>query len=468
MSGVETGWGAIVTPRYLGPTITLCLGVALLAFNAFLVSTALPTAVGELGGLAFFSWSTTLFLVFAIMGGASAAILKARMGARQALIVSALVFILGSILAANAGSMGELLLGRALQGLGEGIVAAICYALIPELFPSSLVPKVFGAEAVVWAIAAFGGPVLSGLLTETISWRAAFFVNVPLGLIFIGLVLAVVPARGALPEGEGRQSIPIVRLLLIGAAIMAVSLGAVFDSVLFAAFSLVGAGLALAGVVRRDRTAAQKLFPTNAFRLDDVVGSGLWVILLMPVAQSGAAVYLIYTMQQIWGFGPTLAGVVGALMAVSWSLVAILVAGVRSLSGRMLLIRSGPALLVAGLAGATAALLLDAVWLLVIAQVLIGAGFGMSWAYLSQTIMESALPGERDRASGLLPTIQSAGYGIGAAIAGLVANLAGLTGAEDGEGIRLAIVIVFATCAVLGLLGLGAALTMSRRRLALG
>src|SRR5690606_25704055 len=112
------------------------------------------------------------------------------------LIGAALVFVLGSALAGAAGSMPELLFGRALQGLGEGIVAAICYALIPELFPSLLVPKVFGAEAVVWALAAFLGPVLSGFLTEAISWRAAFLVNLPFGAIFITLVLLVVPRGG--------------------------------------------------------------------------------------------------------------------------------------------------------------------------------------------------------------------------------------------------------------------------------
>src|SRR5690606_9895922 len=218
--------------------------------NGFLVSTALPTAVEELGGVALLSWATTVFLVFAIMGGAGAALLKARLGARAALIAAASVFLLGSLIAAIAGSMPELLVGRALQGLGEGIVAAICYALIPELFPSSLVPKVFGAESVVWALAAFGGPVLSGGLTETLSWRAAFAVNLPIGAIFIALVLLIVP-RGIRSNAEGR--LPIVRLLLIGAAIMAVSVGGVLASPVLTGLCLLIAGATLWSVIARDR-----------------------------------------------------------------------------------------------------------------------------------------------------------------------------------------------------------------------
>lgn len=459
MSSIS-GWGEIVSPRYLGATVTLCLGVALLSFNTFLVSTAIPSAVLDLGGLSLMAWSTTLFLVFAIMGGIAAAGLKARFGARRALIGAALVFLIGSAVASLSGSMPELLAGRALQGLGEGIVAAICYALIPELFPSVLVPKVFGAEAVVWALSAFGGPVLSGFLTEAISWRAAFAVNLPIGAIFIALVLAVVPKHAA--SAEGHHRVPFVRLLLIGSAIVIVSIASLRSDPLSIAACLVAAGLMLFGVVWRDENVAHKLFPSAAFRLHDPVGAGLWVILLMPVAQSGAAVYLVFALQELWGLGPTLAGLVGAVMSIAWSVSAIAVAGVRTHAMRMTLIRSGPALLFAGLLTLGLAILLDVFWMVIAAQALVGTGFGISWAYLSHTIMETARPGERDTASALLPTIQSAGYGIGAAIAGLAANTAGLAVAQTSESVRVAMIAVFVVCAALSVLGLFAAFAMTR------
>lgn len=461
MSPSTSGWAQILSPRYLGATTTLCLGVALLAFNTFLAAVALPSAVTELGGLPLLSWATTLFLVFAIMGGAAAANLKAGLGARRALLAAALIFIIGSLIAGAAQSMPELLAGRALQGLGEGIVAAICYALIPELFPSILVPKVFGAEAVVWALAAFGGPVLAGFLTETLSWRAAFLVNLPIGFVFIALTLAVVPKSEAKRERTDR--LPYLRLVLIGAAIMAVSVGGVVANPGLTALCLGAAALALYAIVRRDEMARAKLFPSRAFALDDIVGAGLWVILLMPVAQSAIAVYLIYALQALWGLGPLLAGLVSAVMAIFWSLTAIAVAGVESPQGRRRLIVAGPALLVSGLALAGSGFSFDFLLAVIAGQVLIGMGFGASWAYLSQTIMEAARPGERDRASALLPTIQSAGYGIGAAIAGLVANSSGLARAVSGADIENAMVAVVATGAGLGLLGLLAAMAMTRR-----
>src|SRR5687767_481868 len=144
-------WGELFTQAYWASTVTLCLGVALFAFNAFLVSTALPTAVREIGGVAVIAWATSIYLALAIVGGAAASRLKAGYGARAALIAAAVLFLGGTLLAASASSMTEVLIGRALQGIGEGIISALCYTLIPELFPGRLIAKVFGAEAVVWA-----------------------------------------------------------------------------------------------------------------------------------------------------------------------------------------------------------------------------------------------------------------------------------------------------------------------------
>ncbi len=217
-------WADLLTARYAAATTTLCLGVGLFSFNIFLVSTALPTGVREVGGVALISWSTTLYLVLAIVGGAAAARLKARFGARAALIGAALVFLAGTLVVAAASSMAEILAGRALQGIGEGVVAALCYALIPEIFPSTMIAKVFGAEAVVWAAAAFGGPLLAGAATDLISWRVAFLINIPLIVTFMALVPVVVPRQGS--RGE-EAPMPLARLAVIGMGIMTVAVAGV-------------------------------------------------------------------------------------------------------------------------------------------------------------------------------------------------------------------------------------------------
>ncbi|WEK03907.1 MAG: MFS transporter [Candidatus Devosia phytovorans] len=454
---VEGRWAEIFTPRYATVTLILCLGVALLAFNAFLASISLPTAVQEMGGVALISWALTLFLVFAIVGGSGAALFKQRLGARTALLVSAGVFLLGTVIAASASSMEQVLVGRALQGLGEGVVSAICFALIPELFPSRLVPKVFGLQAMIWAIAAFGGPAAAGLLTELVSWRAAFLVNVPFVAVFAIMVMIKVPAHS--PGDQRVVSFPGLRLLVIGVAIMLVALAGVVAP-LSATALLVAAAVLLVGAVWMDGRARDRLMPPDAFRPVSVVGTGLWMVLLINVAGAGSAVYLVLVVQEMWGYGPTAAGALAAVLAVAWSMSAITVANVRSKETRKILIRLGPAMIGLGLLLVLAGLELDQVVVVIVGQLIIGSGFGTCNGYLNLTMMEAASDTERDRTSALMPTTQSAGNAIGAALAGVAANAAGMASATGVADVKLAVVPVYLLGAVTAALAAAAAWRM--------
>ena len=453
---VEGRWAEIFGPRYLPVTTILALGVTLFAFNAFLSAAALPSAVNELGGIEIISWATTLYLVFAIVGGAAAALLKRRLGSRLALTGLAAVFLIGTLIAASAAGMPQVLVGRAIQGFGEGVVAALCFALIPELFPSRLVPKVFGMQAVVWAVAAFGGPAGAGALTELISWRAAFLINVPFVLIFITMVMLVVPRREEAAEAHG---FPGLRLLTIGAGTLLVAVAAVAEP-LHAALLLVGAAILLVLSVWLDRRSVERLMPPDAFSLRTAVGSGLWVFLLMPVAGAATAVYLIMLLQQLWGYGPTQAAITGAVMAVGWSLSSVTVANVRQRSTRRILIRTGPLLLALGLVLVLLGLQWTQLPLLLVGQAAIGMGFGISNGYIMLTIMEASSDGERDRTSALLPTTQSAGNALGAALAGVAANAAGYPLAVANADVLASIIPLFIMAVGFALLAFLAALRM--------
>lgn len=437
---IEGRWAEIFGPRYLPVTLILGLGVSLFAFNAFLSSTALPSAVQELGGVEVISWATTLYLVFAIVGGAAAAMLKRRLGSRWSLLSMAGVFLLGTLVAAVAGDMTQVLAGRAIQGLGEGVVAALCFALIPELFPSRLVPKVFGMQAVVWAVAAFGGPAGAGALTELISWRAAFLINVPLVLIFCLMVLAKVP-RGDKPVDE--NSFPGLRLLAIGGGTMLVALAAVTPP-LQALALLAVAAIVLAATAWLDRRSAVRLMPPDAFSFRTAVGSGLWVFLLMPIAGATTGVYLVLILQQIWGYGPTHAAIIGAVMAIGWSLSSVTVANVRQRATRRMLIRIGPVSVALGLILVLIGLQATQPVVLILGQLLIGMGFGMSNGYIMLTIMEASSDAERDRTAALLPTTQSAGNALGAALAGVAANAAGYAAATTQQAMLASVIPLFA------------------------
>ena len=421
-----SSWRELFERRNAAALITLSLGVALHAFNGFLVATALPTAVLEIGGVEFMSWSFTVYLVLSIVGGAGAARLKQMVGGRKAMILPALVFLAGTLIAGFAPSMPVFLVGRALQGIGEGVISALCYVFIPVLFPSRLIARVFGVEAMVWALGSFGGPVIAGILTETISWRMAFFVNVPVAFVFLGLVSRFVPADPGSPDPKAR-TVPLGRLAGSGVGIMLVAIAAISGGTISATLLILCAFAILIGVFVVDRRRRDRIFPSDAFALTTTVGMGLWMILLMPIAHSPVSVYLNIAIQNLWGYAPTAAGLIHSTMALSWSGSALIIAGVDSPARRLALIRLGPVLVVSGLLGIVLAIRHDVPWAVIPCQVMIGVGFGGCWSFLSQAIMESARPGERDVATTMLQTVLSSGFALGAAIAGLAVNSAGFT-----------------------------------------
>ena len=380
----------------------MSLGIALFAFNEFLVSTALPNAVRDIGGVALMSGAVSIYLLPSIASGVCAASLKRRVGTGTLLLLAGLVFLAGTLVAAFAGSMPVLLAGRALQGTGDGIIAALCYSLIPALFPPELISRVFGVEAIVWALAAFGGPLLSGWATQLISWRAAFLLNLPLIAGFLVLVPRVAP-QGARANASPK---------------------AVQDG---------------------PRSAGRpRLRHSNRLLLI------YWAVLLMPLAQAVSAVYLVLALQHLWGLRPGLAGGIASLMALSWSGSALLVAPFAR--WRQNLARFAPLLNVVGLAGLMVAIGANWLILAVASQITVGVGFGLSWAPLSQNAMDAASEADREQATALLPMVQSAGYAIGATVAGLIANEAGLPQAlRGGHSIAPPLCVAYAAAALIAL-----------------
>lgn len=425
-SGEAGGWLELLSREHLTTTLMLSMGVALFAFNGFFVSTVLPSAIAEIGGGHLIAWSVSLYLIGSIVAGVTAAQFKQRFGARRVLIVATLVFLVGTLTAAFASTMQQVLLGRLGQGLGEGVVAAICYALIPALYPSRLVPKVFGVEALVWTCASFGGPFAAGWLAESFSWRTAFLINLPFGLVF--LLLALFTARPRDEAGAAFAGVALSPLVLLSVGLLMILSSGVMAAPLISAVLVVFGLALLVASVLRDRMLPTRLMPEDAFGLSSTVGAGLWLVLLMPVAQATSSVYFVFGLQHGFGFGPLAAGGLGAIMAMSWSLVAVLVAHVGAERARRRAIEAGPLLQCCGMVLVAIGFQQGSLLLLVTGQIVVGAAFGASWAFLSQMLMEASTRAERDKTSGLIPTLQSAGFAIGAAFAGLAGNSLGLGG----------------------------------------
>ena len=406
----------------LAPLLLVNLGVAMHATIWYMATTAMPSAVQELNAAAYLSWATSVYLVTSILGGAMMAPTKGRLGALKAMIIAGFVVMAGGVVSAIAPSIWLVLAGRAMQGLGEGLLVALSYALVRELFPNALVPRVFGSQALSWAVAIVVGPLIGGWLTEISSWRAAFVCAalLPIPMQVLGWVILrrqkhVVRAQEA----------PLLRLSLLALAVMAIAAADRLPHPLLGCLSVVAGFALMAVVLRMDRRSRTHLFPTAFPNFRHPASLGLWVLLLMPLSEASVYVYGPYILQLHRGLTPTMAGYFGAIHAVAWTVFAIVIGPLHA-RWQNAAILSGPWLLALGLAGLAFTLAAQPLALVAASMVLVGIGFGISNAFLNQRVMAAAQPGQEDATAGAIPTLGGVGGAVSAALAGLVGNTIGM------------------------------------------
>jgi len=171
-------------------TVFLMAGIFLAAMEATIVATAMPTIVGKLGGFAHFTWVFSMFLLTQAASVPIYGKLADLYGRKPVFVLGAVVFIASSALCGFAHTMTQLIIFRAIQGLGAGSVLPIAMVIVGDLYPGQERAKVQGVLSSVWAIAAVVGPALGGIIVQTIGWPWIFEINVPFGIITIAGVMS--------------------------------------------------------------------------------------------------------------------------------------------------------------------------------------------------------------------------------------------------------------------------------------
>ncbi|MFB9516251.1 MFS transporter [Streptomyces purpureus] len=180
------------------------LGMALVALDGTIVSTAVPQIVGDLGGLAVFSWLFSGYLLAVTVTLPVYGKLSDTFGRKPVLIAGIILFLIGSVLCAAAWNMPSLIAFRIVQGLGGGALQGTVQTLASDLYPLKERPKIQARLSSVWATAAVAGPAAGGLLAGYADWRWIFLINLPVGGLALWLIARhlVEPAR-ATAEGAG-------------------------------------------------------------------------------------------------------------------------------------------------------------------------------------------------------------------------------------------------------------------------
>jgi predicted MFS family arabinose efflux permease len=341
------------------------------------------------------------------------------------------------------------------QGLGGGLLAALSYALIQLVFAPRLWPRAVALVSGMWGVATLCGPAVGGLFAQSGHWRWAFWFLLPVAAA--QALLVVVQLRPGAGVRHSRPvnmpRIPALQIGLLAASVLVIAASGLLSDLALQAAGVV-LGLAIGVVATRiDRRATVRLLPTGAYALSAPLGAIYASVALLLIGTT-TEIFVPYFLQLLHGHSPLAAGYLTAAMAGGWSAGSLLSSG-RSGAGADRMLRAGPVACTLGLV-ALALLLpfpgvsgagLETV-LVTVALATVGLGVGVGWPHLVTRVLSLAPKGEEGLASASITTIQLYGMAVGAAVAGLVANAAGLTLPGGVQGARSAAAWLFASFAL--------------------
>jgi len=424
----KEGWAALLSGKNGLKSIALAGGVMLHATDVYLATTIMPSVTKDIGGLSFYSWATTMYVVAAIIGSVVSSVTLAKMGPRKAYRLAIVLFAIGALICATAPMMYVLLAGRFIQGIGGGLLVALSYAMISIVYEERFWSRAMALVSAMWGVSAFLGPFFGGIFAEYSHWRYAFITLLIIALSLIVLTENVLPKK---QKSISTATIPFYKLVLILLAALAISAGSVSEHLSLNAAGVIVAMILLGMVIRGEKSTSERLLPTGAYKISTLLGATYAVVVLLTLSGT-VEIYIPYFLQLIHNFSPLKAGYLTVLIALGWSLCSIAFSGLNPSYVKMIIL-TGPVLVFAGLAGLSwmvpdAANANGAGFILMcLLLVFIGAGIGMGWSHILTQVLSSAPKGEEEKASASISTVQLLGTTFGSAIAGLIANFSGIT-----------------------------------------
>lgn len=444
-----TGAPGVFSREYRAMTVGIILMIGLVAFEGLATATVMPAAERDLGGLRWYAWSFSAFMLAGIVGLAVAGGEADRRGPATPFAAGLALFSAGLLIAGFAPEMWVLVAGRAVQGLGAAFIPITVYVTVGRAYPERLRPRMFAWFASAWVVPGLVGPSVAGALAEYVTWRAAFLGILPLvavaGWMTLPALRGLDRPMGGVRPGRRREWLSLRVAAGVGLVLWGLSSG-----MLVAGGALMALGVAVAAF------PLVRLLPAGTLRVTrglPAVVAGMGVI---NFAFMGADTFVPYALTNLRGQSSLMAGLVVTTAALSWTGGAWLVERYAERFSRRAFVAVGMAHLAAG-SMLLVLLPWDAfpVWMVVVAWLVAGLGMGLAYPNFGLITLSEAKDGEEGEATSALKLAEWLGNAAGAGVAGAIVAAGTANGMQGG-----AVSLNFGLMALLAVLGMAVAMRL--------
>ncbi len=404
-------------------TAALMLGMSLAALDTTIVGTALPSIVGKLGGISLYSWVFSTYLLTSTTTVPLYGKLADLYGRKPVFLFGSGLFLLGSALCGAAQSMEQLIIFRAIQGLGAGAVLPIVLTIIGDIFELQERARVQGLFSGVWGLSSIIGPALGGLIVDHFSWRWVFYINIPFGLLS-GILLIIYLKENV---ERKKQTLDYIGTLTLTGAIVALLFALLQGGTSWAwnsvqSISLFALSLVLTVLfLLQERRTSEPVLPLTLFN-NRIIGISSIGGVVLGILMFGITSYVPLFIQGVKGGTATSAGITLGPLLLAWPIASTLSAKVAIRYGYRLLASLGMGFATIAAAMVTLFTIDTGLPFIVVAMLLMGAGLGFASTAFTLAVQNAVPWNLRGVATASTQFVRTIGGTVGVAVMGTILN----------------------------------------------